>query len=57
MRRYRRGDNMAPLEPAVSRDRDCSRPVTLPSLVIREATVVLLVQTIQVLVLLLPHTI
>jgi hypothetical protein len=53
MRRYRRGDNVAPPIPAVSRDRAYSRPVTLPSLVVHEATVVLLVQTLQVLVLLL----
>jgi hypothetical protein len=35
---------------------DYSRPVTLPSLVIHEATMVLLPQTLQVLVVLLTHT-
>jgi hypothetical protein len=56
MRRYRRGDHMAPPEPVVFGCRDYSRPVTLPSLVIREATMVLLPQTLQVLVVLLPQT-
>jgi hypothetical protein len=57
MRRYRRGDHMAPPKPMVSEDRAYSRPVTLPSLVVCEAAVVILAQTLQVLVLLLPHTI
>jgi hypothetical protein len=48
---------MAPPKPMVSEDRPYSRPVTLPSLVICEAAVVILAQTLQVLVLLLPHTI
>jgi hypothetical protein len=42
MRRYMRGDHVAPPEPAVFGDRAYSRPVTLPSLIICEAAVVLL---------------
>jgi hypothetical protein len=42
MRRYRRGDHVAPPEPAVSGDRAYSRPVGVPSLIICEAAVVLL---------------
>jgi hypothetical protein len=57
MRRYRRSDHMAPPKLVVSEDRAYNRPVTLPSLVVCEAAVVILAQTLQVLVLLLPHTI
>jgi hypothetical protein len=53
-RHYRRGDHVVPPESAVSGGRAYNRPVTLPSLVIYEATVVLLARTLQVFMLLLP---
>jgi hypothetical protein len=49
MRCYRRGDHMAPPELAVSGGQACNRPVTLPTFVVREATMVLLARTFQVL--------
>jgi hypothetical protein len=54
LRRYRRGDHIAPPEPAASRCKAYSRPITLHPIVIHETAVVLLPRTLQFL--LLPHT-
>jgi hypothetical protein len=56
MRRYRGGDHVAPPKLAVSGGQACSKPIILPSLVVHEADVVLLAQTLQVLMLLLSHS-
>jgi hypothetical protein len=56
LRHYRKGDHVAPPELVVSRDWVCSRPVTVPSLIVREAIVMLLARALQVLMVLLPTT-
>jgi hypothetical protein len=51
---YRRGDHVAPPKLAVSGGRACSRLITLPSLIVCEASMVLLPRTLQVAMVLLP---
>jgi hypothetical protein len=51
MRRYRRGDHVAPPKLGVSRCRARSKPITLHPIIVCEAVVVLLPWTLQVLLL------